>query len=228
MKKLRMRSILAMTMTMALGLSCLTGCGQQTVTDADNAAATGGVLCLKVNPEIAISYNADGIVTQVAARNDDGMQILKDYPGFEGKECRTVVSELVKAIGDAGSFVEEVDGSKRQIVLEIEEGSVMPTATFMDDVVADVRSCVSANAWQSPLDVMGESDYDITDYVDTDYGPENDGDTDYADTDYGKYNDGVTDYDDTDYGPSNDGVTDYADTDYGPNGYGVTDYGNTN
>ena len=41
--------------------------------------------------------------------------------------------------------------------------------------------------------------------------------TDYNDTDYGPNNDGVTDYNDTDYGPNNDGVTDYNDTDYGPN-----------
>ena len=34
----------------------------------------------------------------------------------------------------------------------------------------------------------------------------------------------LTDYADTDYGPNADGVTDYADTDYGPNGDGVTDY----
>ncbi len=203
----------------------VTGCGQKTEQKvADNG---GGTLYLKVNPDIAVNYDKDGNVTKLEGRNDDGQKILKDYTGYEGKECRTVVNELVSKIGAAGYFVEDVDGKGRQIVIEIEKGSKLPSETFMDEIVTDVRTNVSANHWKSPVEVQGESDYGITDYVDTDYGPANDGDTDYDDTDYVPNNDGVTDYDDTDYGPNNDGVTDYDDTDYGPNNDGVTDYDDT-
>lgn len=50
--------------------------------DGDTAygeLVSGGVLCLKVNPEIAISYDDQGLVTGVTARNDDAKAILDGY-----------------------------------------------------------------------------------------------------------------------------------------------------
>ena len=230
MKKKHLALMIALTLV--CGLLFAAGCAQppaaaDALGGAADALPAGGVLRLSVNPEIAVHYDADGLVTGVEARNDDGAAILAGYAGFEGKAARQVVAELVTAIGEAGYFVEEIEGERRQIVIEIEPGSALPSSTFLADVAADVQACVSANHWQSPVDVRGESDYGLTDYVDTDYGPNNDGVTDYNDTDYGPNNDGVTDYNDTDYGPNNDGVTDYNDTDYGPNNDGVTDYNDT-
>ena len=223
------KTVIATALTLALSLACLTGCGSQSAAPADSGTelASGGVLVLSVNPEIAVEYDETGVVTGVTARNDDAMEIIASCEGLIGQQTRDAVSELVTAIGEAGYFVEEVDGERRQITLEIEAGSKLPHDAFLDEVVSDVRDCVSTNSWTAPLNVENESDYGITDYVDTDYGPENDGVTDYDDTDYGPNNDGVTDYDDTDYGPNNDGVTDYDDTDYGPNSDGVTDYDDT-
>ncbi len=186
--------------------------------------ASGGTLYLSVNPEIAIFYDGDGKVTKVEGRNDDGSKILADYTGYEGKEARQVVRELVAEIGEAGYFAEEIEGENRQITIEIEAGSSLPHDGFLEEVAADVRECVNSHNWRNPVDVEGESSYGMTEYHDTDYGPDNDGVTDYDDTDYGPNNDGVTNYDDTDYGPNNDGVTNYDDTDYGPNNDGVTDY----
>ena len=231
MKKKHLALMIALTLV--CGLLFAAGCAQppaaaDALDGAADALPAGGVLRLSVNPEIAVHYDADGLVTGVEARNDDGAAILAGYAGFEGKAARQVVAELVTAIGEAGYFVEEIEGERRQIVIEIEPGSALPSSTFLADVAADVQACVSANQWQSPVDVRGESDYGLTDYVDTDYGPNSDGVTDYNDTDYGPNSDGVTDYNDTDYGPNNDGVTDYNDTDYGPNNDGVTDYNDTN
>ena len=189
--------------------------------------ATGGTLYLSVNPEIAIFYDGDGKVTKVEGRNDDGSKILADYTGYEGKEARQVVRELVAEIGEAGYFAEEIEGENRQITIEIEAGSSLPHDGFLEEVAADVRECVNSHHWHSAVDVEGESSYGMTEYHDTDYGPDNDGVTDYDDTDYGPNNDGVTNYDDTDYGPNNDGVTNYDDTDYGPNNDGVTNYDDT-
>ena len=227
MKKNHLALIIALTLV--CGLLFTTGCVQppaaaDALDGAADALPAGGVLRLSVNPEIAVHYDADGLVTGVEARNDDGAAILAGYAGFEGKAARQVVAELVTAIGEAGYFVEEIEGERRQIVIEIEPGSALPSSTFLADVAADVQACVSANQWQSPVDVRGESDYGLADYVDTDYGPNSDGVTDYNDTDYGPNSDGVTDYNDTDYGPNSDGVTDYNDTDYGPNSDGATDY----
>ena len=221
------KSIIAIMMALVMSLACLTGCGQSAATNNGTELASGGVLVLSVNPEIAVEYDENGFVTGVSARNDDAMDIISSCKGLIGKETREAVTDLVSAIGEAGYFVEEIEGERRQITIEIEAGSKLPHDAFLDEVVSDVRDCVNENNWNVPMDVENESDYGITDYVDTDYGPDNDGVTDYDDTDYGPDNDGVTDYDDTDYGPDNDGVTDYDDTDYGPNNDGVTDYDDT-
>ena len=219
MKRKEIISILVVTLTMILMLASLTGCGQNPIGgnngnvggSENNTRSPGGVLYLMVNPEIAITYDENGMVTKVEGRNDDGKKVLESYTKFTGKECRQVVTELVNAIGEAGFFVEEIEGENKQIVIEIEKGSQLPSDTFIDEIVSDVRTCVNNNNWKSPVEVEGESDYGITDYDDTDYGSNNDGVTDYDDTDYGPNNDGVTDYDDTDYGPNNDGDTDYDD-----------------
>ncbi len=223
---MKRRLFLSVMLSLVLCMAGLAGCSKPEENEGvGNQLTKGGVICLRVNPEIAVLYDENGMVTKVEARNDDGEEILKSFKEFEGKECRTVISELVKAIGNAGYFVEEVEGEgRRQITIEIEEGSKLPSETFLDDIIVSVRDCVSQNQWKSPIVVEGESDYGMTDYIDTDYGVGNDGATDYDDTDYGPNNDGVTDYDDTDYGPNNDGVTDYDDTDYGSNNDGVTDY----
>ena len=199
------KSIIAIMMALVLSLGCLTGCGQSATVDNGAQLASGGVLVLSVNPEIAVEYDDNGLVTGVSARNDDALEIISSCKGLIGQETRDVVTKLVTAIGEAGYFVEEVEGERRQITIEIEAGSKLPHDAFLDEVVSDVRDCVNTNKWNVPMDVENESDYGITDYVDTDYGPGNDGYTDYDDTDYGPNNDGVTDYDhnindDTDYG----------------------------
>lgn len=226
MKNNKFKSILTLLFTFIFTFAVFTGCSSQP-TESGQALAEGGTLILKVNPEIAVNYDENGLVTSVKAKNDDAKAILANYTGFEGKECRSVVSELVTSIGEAGYFVEEIEGEKRQITIEIEKGSRLPNNTFIDDVVRDVKNCINSHDWSNPINVFGESDYGITDYVDTDYGIGNDGVTDYNDTDYGPNNDGVTDYIDTDYGVGNDGVTDYIDTDYGVGNDGVTDYNDT-
>ena len=231
---MKKKSILGILMALMMGLACLTGCSQTTAeVPQEVALSSGGVLVLRVNPEIAVEYDENGLVTGVSARNDDALAIISSCEGLIGQEARTAVTSLVTAIGEAGYFVEEVEGERRQITIEIEAGSQMPHETFLDEVVSDVRDCVSANRWAAPLNVENESDYGLTDYVDTDYGPDNDGFTDYDDTDYGPNNDGVTDYDDTDYGPNSDGVTDYSDygttggTNNGNSGYGDSVYGDS-
>ncbi len=270
---MKKKSILAVAMALATSLACFAGCGrqtqvlepaaqtatEQTVAQAQTGNLAGGVLLLSVNPQLAVEYDEAGLVTGVSARNDEALAIIAKCEGLIGGQTRTVVSKLVTAIGEAGYFVENVDGEGRQITIEIEDGSKLPSQTFFNEVITDVQTTVSSREWtnsageapavpvpQPRVNAIVPRGTQVNgglDYVDTDYGPDNDGVTDYgvminpadgsvtgADTDYGPNNDGVTDYADTDYGPNNDGVTDYADTDYGPNNDGVTDYssGNSN
>lgn len=240
------KRILGVGLAMVLGIMTLVGCSKEVASTDQNLVeqtAEGGVLCLKVNPEIAIEYDENGKVTAVEARNDDGSKILENFNEYVGKDCSTIVVELVKKIGEAGYFVEEIEGEKRNITVEIEEGSTLPNDTFLEDIAEDIRACVKENKWTNPVDLEGESAYGHTAYADTDYGLNNDGDTDYQETSTTvKPNDNVTsdanatNYDATDYGqtqqkptvtqkpattPSN---TNYDSTDYGTNSDGVTDY----
>ena len=228
--------IILSALAMLMGLSSLTGCsgGQRAESTAVEASAEavkaeaeteasvevasieneikadGGILVISVNPEIAVEYDNSGIVTGITARNNEALTIINNCQGLIGSKTKDAVNKLVTAIGEAGYFVEEVSGQTRQITIEIEAGSSLPYDGFMDEVVEEVKTCVNDHKWAAPLEVRNESDYGITDYVDTDYGPDNDG---------------VTDYNDTDYGPNNDGVTDYGATDYGTTNYGTTNYG---
>ena len=212
-------------------LSFLVACSQpKSSTKIANSDA--GILLLKVNPEIAIFYDEEGKVTNIESRNDDAKKIIESYTDFKGKDAKKVVTDLVAVMGKAGYLVEEIEGSPRKIVIEIEKGSRIDDKAFLDDIVLDVKKYVNENQFKASFDIEGESDYGIEQYVDTDYGIDNDGITDYNKN---KVNNKKVQDDDSDYGPNNDGITDYNktsnnkkvqnnDSDYGPNNDGVTDY----
>lgn len=116
--------------------------------------SAGGVLCLKINPEIAVHYDENGKVNDVVARNADGAQILQGFTGYQGKDTSTVLEELVKRIGEAGYFVEEAEGEARKVVLELDPGSNIPHETFLEDMAAHVKLCIENKEW------VGERDYE--------------------------------------------------------------------
>lgn len=234
MTKKKLMATLAAVLTLSLCGGLFAGCGSRetAATPSDIATVaqteeTGGVISLKVNPELAVHYDDKGMVTKIEARNDDGEKIITDYTGFEGKECRLVIGDLVAKINEAGYFVEEADGTANQITLEIEKGSVLPGENFLSTIVAEIQKYTSQHKISTPVAINGESAYGWSNYGDTDYGPDNDGVTDYGDTDYGTTGDGVTDYaaPNTSAAPAqSSGSTDYGDTDYGSGSDGVTNY----
>ena len=109
--------------------------------------ATGGVLRLKINPEIAVHYDETGKVTKLEGRNLEGVQILGGFTGYEGKETAQVLEDLVTLIGKAGYFVEEADGTARKIVLELDPGSQVPSDRFLEDMAQHVKLCVESRNW---------------------------------------------------------------------------------
>lgn len=222
-----LKSVIGVLLVVVMSLGILAGCTKEenvvSVSPSTDKVVEKGTLLLKVNPEIAINYDGDGKVTELIGVNDDGKKILETINDYVGKDTKDVMSELITKIGEAGYFVEDVDGNKRQITIEIEKGSYKPYDSFFKDVIENAKKTVNTNHWYNPFNVVSDKGYGYTDYIDTDYGDGNDGITDYIDTDYGDNSDGVTDYNDTDYGYANDGVIDYDDgtTDYNDN---ATDY----
>ena len=295
--KLRRKLFVAVSSLAVASAVLLAGCGVPA--QEGTALKETGILTLSVNPEIQIEYNRDGKVTALTGLNHDGKSIVDAYPDYIGKDCETVLRDLIVEINEAGYFVDDIDGNKKDIVLQLEPGSVLPSDDFLEDMSASTREAVKGLSLPSDIVTIDDDDYDpayskdgkpssyitlekakeialtqanidIADAVfddkefDHDDGtpifeleftadgneyeydihavtgkvmraehkvakmlnkrPDGAAVSDYNDTDYGPNNDGVTDYDDTDYGPNNDGVTDYDDTDYGPNNDGVTDY----
>ena len=169
-----MKKILSLIFVLALSASLLLGCTpapqafvptpakEETVHPAEPVTQvtvqpeplTGGVLCLKINPEIALHYDENGKVTKLEGRNADGAKIIAGITDYAGKDMEQVLEELVQLIGEAGYFVEEADGTARRIVLELDPGSQVPHDQFLADMAAHVKGCVENKSW------VGEREYD--------------------------------------------------------------------
>ena len=146
MTKKTLITTLAAALTLSLFAGVMTGCGSRSaqgnvnpVQEAVQEQAEGGVIAVKVNPEIAVFYDEKGMVTKIEGRNDDGKTIASDYKEYEGKECRQVICDLVAKIDGAGYLVEEVEGEGRKITLEIEAGSMLPSENFLSNIVAGIQ-----------------------------------------------------------------------------------------
>lgn len=160
--KMKLRTSLGM-LFMALIL-VLVGCGQGTNNSQGTLSsiegtslANSGTLFLKVNPEIAIDYDSNGNVTGVRGVNDDGVQIVDTYPDFIGKESGQVLKDLIAMIGEAGYFVEEVEGKPKQIVLELEAGSALPNNDFLEHMAVNAQRAVEDYKLNSNVTVDGET-----------------------------------------------------------------------
>lgn len=156
-----MKKVLSVILILALSASLLLGCTPQQEAAVPVAVpvtaepSAGGVLCLKINPEIALHYDEKGTVTKVEGRNRDGKAIVENITGYEGQETSQVLADLVEQIGKAGYFVEEADGTARRITLELDPGSQVPHDRFLEDMAAHVKQCVQDRTW------VGKTEYDI-------------------------------------------------------------------
>ena len=118
--KLRRKVFVAVSSLAVAATVLLAGCGAPA--QEGTALKETGVLTLSVNPEIQIEYNRDGKVTALTGRNDDGKGIVEAYPDYIGKDCETVLRDLIVEINEAGYFVDDIDGNKKNIVLQLEPG----------------------------------------------------------------------------------------------------------
>ena len=135
--KLRRKLFAAVSSLAVAATVLLAGCGAPA--QEGTALKETGVLTLSVNPEIQIEYNRDGKVTALTGRNDDGKGIVEAYPDYIGKDCEAVLRDLIVEINEAGYFVDDIDGNKKNIVLQLEPGSVLPSDDFLADMSASTQ-----------------------------------------------------------------------------------------
>lgn len=119
-----------------------------------------GSFILSVNPEIRIDYDENGKVTSVKGNNKDGKALLEGLDGYVGLSCADVISDLVKEIHAAGYFVDEIDGERRNIVIQIEPGSVIPEKGFVEKIEKEVEGTVKELEVSSEVITIDRDDYD--------------------------------------------------------------------
>ncbi len=178
------RQIITLGISILFVAATLFGCAKGTASK-DASMDEMGTIHLRVNPEISIRYDKDGLVTLIKGENDDGEKIVADYKDFVGKDAREVVKELIIKIHEAGYFVSDIDGSKRNITIEIEDGSVLPLPDFAKMIAKDVRSTLRSldlDVQLRGIDASDYSDYDDSDYYASDYD-----DSGYPNAERGEY-----------------------------------------
>ena len=156
--KLRRKLFAAVSSLAVAAAVLLTGCGAPA--QEGTALKETGILTLSVNPEIQIEYNRDGKVTALTGRNDDGKGIVEAYPDYIGKDCEDVLKDLIVEINEAGYFVDDIDGNKKNIVLQLEPGSVLPSDDFLADMSASTQEAVRGLELSSGIVTIDDDDYD--------------------------------------------------------------------
>lgn len=150
------KPLLAGLLLLAMGL--LAGCGADSST-SDHAAS--GYLMLRVNPEICVEYDQQGLVVKLTGRNEDGEQIAAGYGDYQGKPCEAVVDELIQRISQAGYFAEDKTKSgAAPIVIQIAPGSVLPKDDFAAVISRQAQDTVDQLQLHTPVIAIGTDDYD--------------------------------------------------------------------
>ena len=167
MKKMNWKKSLTLTASAALALSLLAGCGAQPAEQSSTESKAVGTVLLSVNPEIEVEYDKSGLVLEIEGLNKDGKTVVKDVKDYQGKDCRTVVNELVREIYDDGYFEKTVDGHTKNIVLKLEEGSVYVSDEFLQDVADGVRETVQECGIDAKTMTVSEGDLDDAGHIGT-------------------------------------------------------------
>lgn len=165
MKKMNWKKSLTLTASAALALALLAGCGAQPAEQVSSENGAVGTVLLSVNPEIEVEYDKNGLVLEIEGLNEDGKTVVKDVKDYQGKDCRTVVSELVRDIYADGYFEGTVDGHVKNIVLKLEEGSVYVSDEFLQDVVDGIREAVQECGIGAKAMTVSEGDLDDAGHI---------------------------------------------------------------
>lgn len=165
MKKMNWKKSLTLTASAALALSLLAGCGAHPAEQSSTESKAVGTVLLSVNPEIEVEYDKSGLVLEIEGLNEDGKTVVKDVKNYQGKDCRTVVNELVREIYADGYFEKTVDGHTKNIVLKLEEGSVYVSDEFLQDVADGIRETVQECGIGAKAMTVSEGDLDDAGHI---------------------------------------------------------------
>lgn len=173
MMKTKKRSTM-MIMAAVMGLMVAAGSGARSFEAAAQTTSkvyevgkdAAGSILLSMEPQIRVTYDSRGKVLTVKGLNEEGRRVVRAYTdSYKGRNCKTVINELVQEIYDAGYFDTAVGGKTRNIVVKLEKGSKYPNNDFLDDVEKEVRRVVRDNKIDSSVVVLDKSDYLDNGYI---------------------------------------------------------------
>lgn len=156
--KLRRKILVAVSSLTVMTAVLLSGCSAPAA--EESAISEKGILTLSVNPEIQIEYDKDGKVLALTGQNEDGIKIVEAYQDYIGKDCEEVLRELVVKINESGYFVDDIDGHKKNIVLKLEPGSVLPDDDFLINMSTSAQDAVKGLSLSSGIVTIDDDDYD--------------------------------------------------------------------
>ena len=157
--KLTKKLFTMLTALCLLASILMTGCAAAPAVEGEPLKETG-ILTLSVNPEIQIEYNKEGKVVALTGKNEDGKGIVAAYQDYIGKDCQQVLKDLIVEINKAGYFVEDIDGHNKNIVLQLEPGSVLPDDDFLANLSVSTKDAVKGLHLNSGIVTIGDQDYD--------------------------------------------------------------------
>lgn len=161
-----MKKILAVLMSAMLLLGILAGCNAEPpATDPTNKVSTpiaAGMLVLNAEASINISYDADGLVLDIEAADDNGSIVVGEYEGFLGKTCSDAVCDLIAGANRSGFLTEE----STYIMIKQALGSALPGSTFLETIVKDAEAALTEAGLDAAVVLVTAENLDENGYID--------------------------------------------------------------
>ena len=156
-----MKKIFALLLVAIMLLGMLSGCGKKNSQDdasgeTTEAPAAVGTLLVNVNAAVLLSYDADGLVLNVAGADDNGASLAAEYKDFFGKTCAEAASDLLSASRITGFL----DMETTYMLVKQEANSALPSGTFLESVKQSLTEALTGAGYQSTVVLLTSDDLD--------------------------------------------------------------------
>ncbi len=159
-----MKKIIALILSVVLVLGLLAGCGNEPAKQTDPAtqdSLPAGMVVLSAGAAVSITYDAEGLVLEIAGASEEGEDLIQDYTGYVGKTCAVVSKELIDAAAKAGFLTADT----KNIVIKQSIRSELPGTHFLETIETEVKTAAEAAGAKAVITVIDESKLDENGYI---------------------------------------------------------------
>lgn len=138
-----MKKIVGIIIMVLLLVGCTSQSGSSKEAEPEEETPQTGILTLKINPEVELKYDMEGLVLSLNGMNEEGKAITAAYSDYIGKDVYVVLKELIETIHAEGYLKEDETGDQKDITLELEPGSVLPSENFFGKASKEMKEVVA-------------------------------------------------------------------------------------